>query len=201
VAVIVTVAVPRVAADVAENETVTVHVGAHGLFVKVAVTPVGSADVEKVTEPLPLTSVAVIEDEGLDAPCTTVKLLGEGVDRLKLKAGVATVSDRVVEWLAPPPVPVSVIVDVPRVAAEVAENDTVTVHVGLHGLLVNVAVTPPGRVDVEKVTDAGVPLTRVAVMDDDGLDKPCTTVRLLGDGVDSEKSKGGALTVRESVVA
>lgn len=202
VAVIVTVTVPRVAVDVAEKETVTVHVGLHGLLVNVAVTPVGSVDVVNVTGlVVPADSVAVIEDEGLDAPCTTVKLFGEGVDRLKLKAGVATVNDRVVEWLAPPPVPVMVIVDVPRVAADVAENDTVTVHVGLHGLLVNVAVTPPGRVDVEKVTDAGVPLTRVAVTDDDGLDNPCTTVRLLGDGVDSEKSKGGALTVRESVVA
>jgi hypothetical protein len=57
-----------VAVGVAENETVIVHVGLHGLFVNVAVTPVGSADVEKVTEPLPLTSVAVIEDEGLVAP-------------------------------------------------------------------------------------------------------------------------------------
>jgi hypothetical protein len=200
VAVIVTVTVPRVAVDVAEKETVTVHVGLHGLLVNVAVTPVGSVDVVNVTGVVvPADSVAVIEDEGLDAPCTTVKLFGEGVDRLKLKAGVATVNDRVVEWLAPPPVPVMVIVDVPRVAADVAENDTVTVHVGLHGLFVNVAVTPLGKADVEKVTDEVDPLTRVAVMDDDGLDAPCMTVRLLGDGVDNEKSKAGAATVNDSV--
>jgi hypothetical protein len=62
--------------------------------------------------------------------------------------------------------------DVPVVAVAVAENETVTVHVELHGLLVKVAVTPAGNVDVEKVTDAVVPLTRVAVMDDDGLVRP-----------------------------
>jgi hypothetical protein len=38
-----------VAVAVAVNETVTVQVGLQGLLVKVAVTPVGSAEVEKVT--------------------------------------------------------------------------------------------------------------------------------------------------------
>ncbi len=56
---------------------------------------------------------------------------------------------------------------VPKAAVDVAENDTVTVHVGLHGLLVNVAVTPVGRPDAENVTEAVVPLTRVATIDDD----------------------------------
>jgi len=58
-------------------------------------------------------------------------------------------------------------VTVPKAAVDVAENDTVTVHVGLHGLLVNVAVTPVGRPDAENVTEAVVPLTRVATIDDD----------------------------------
>jgi len=61
---------------------------------------------------------------------------------------------------------------VPRVAVAVAENDTMTVQVGLHGLLVNVAVTPVGRPDAENVTEDVVPLTRVASMDDDGLVDP-----------------------------
>jgi hypothetical protein len=95
--VIVTVTVPVVAVGVAENETVMVHVGVHGLFVNVAVTPVGSADVEKVIDAaVPLASVAVIEEDGLVAPCTTVKVPGVGVPRLKSKAA-ATVNDRVVE--------------------------------------------------------------------------------------------------------
>jgi len=63
-------------------------------------------------------------------------------------------------------------VTVPKAAVDVAENDTVTVHVGLHGLLVNVAVTPVGRPDAENVTEAVVPLTRVASIDDDELVEP-----------------------------
>jgi len=42
---------------------------------------------------------------------------------------------------------------VPSAAVAVAENETVTVQVGLHGLLVKEAVTPLGRPVVEKVTD------------------------------------------------
>jgi hypothetical protein len=65
----VTVVVPKLAVEVAENEMVMVHVGLHGLFVKVAVTPVGSAEVEKVIGVVvPLVRVAVIDDVGLVAP-------------------------------------------------------------------------------------------------------------------------------------
>jgi len=67
--VIVTVEVPVVAVAVAVNDTVAVQVGLHGLFPNVAVTPVGSVDVENVTEVVvPAARVAVIEDEGLVAP-------------------------------------------------------------------------------------------------------------------------------------
>jgi len=167
------VAVPRVAVDVAENATVTVQVGLHGLLVNVAVTPEGRPVAVKVTPVVvPLTSVAMIDDVGLVAPWTTVRLAGAGVDRLKSKAGAATVKDSVVEWLVVPPAALIVIVAVPIVAVAVAENDTVTVHVGLQGLFVNVAVTPFGNPAAENVTEAVVPLTRVAVIDDDGLDAP-----------------------------
>ncbi len=53
-----------------------------------------------------------------------------------------------------------------------AEKDTVTVQVGLHGLFVNVAVTPVGRPEAENVTEAVVPLTRVATIDDEEDVKP-----------------------------
>ncbi len=43
-------------------------------------------------------------------------------------------------------------VAVPITALVVAENETVTVHVGLQGLLVNAAVTPEGSPDAENVT-------------------------------------------------
>ncbi len=64
------------------------------------------------------------------------------------------------------------IVTVPRLAVVVAENETVTVQVGLQGLLVNVAVTPVGRPEAENVTGVVTPLTRVASMDDVGLVPP-----------------------------
>ena len=57
------------------------------------------------------------------------------------------------EWLAPPPLALIVTMLVPSAAVAVAENETVTVQVGLHGLLVKEAVTPLGRPVVEKVTD------------------------------------------------
>ncbi len=171
---IVTVAVPKAAVAVAEKETVTVHVGLQGLLVKVAITPVGRPEAEKVTGAVvPLTRVAVIDDDGLELPCTTVKLLGDGVDRLKSNAaGAATVNDKLVEWLAPPPDAAILTVVVPKVAVAVAEKDTVTVQVGLQELLVNVAVTPLGRPDAEKVTGVVVPETSVAVIDEERLVLP-----------------------------
>ncbi len=95
---IVTVTVPRVALAVAENDTVTVQVGLHGLFVKLAVTPVGRPDALKVTPVVvPLTRGASIDDDELVEPWITVRLPGDGVERLKSNAGAATVNDRVVE--------------------------------------------------------------------------------------------------------
>jgi hypothetical protein len=79
-------------------------------------------------------------------------------------------------------------------------NDTVTVQVGLHGLLVKVAVTPVGRTEVEKVTGVGVPLVSVAVIDDVRLVLPWITVKLLGEGVDNMKLNGGGDTVNDSDV-
>jgi hypothetical protein len=139
---------------VAVNEAVTVQVGLHGLMVKVAVTPAGKPDAEKVAGAVvPLTRVTVIEDMELVEPWTTVKLPGDGVERLKSNVGALTVNERDVVGLAPPPVAVIVTVIVPRVAVAVAENDTVTVHAGLQGLFVKEAVTPAGRPVAEKVTD------------------------------------------------
>jgi len=89
-------------------------------------------------------------------------------------------------------------VTVPKAAVAVAENDTVTVHAGLHGLLVNVAVTPLGRTEAENVTGVVVPLTRVASMDEDGLVLPWTTVRELGEGVERAKSNAGATTASDN---
>ena len=190
-ALIVTVTVPSVALEVAENVTVREHVGLHGLLVNVAVTPLGKPDAEYVTGVVvPLTNVAVMDEVGLAEPWTAVRALGDGTPRLKSNAaGAETVRERLVEWLAPPPETLMVIVDVPSVAVDVAEKWTVTVQVGLHELFVKVAVTPVGRPDAEKVTCAVVPLTNVASIEAEGLSPPWTTVKLLGEGVERLKSK------------
>ena len=84
------VVVAGLAEAVAENETVTVQVGLQGLFVKLAVTPIGSPEVENVTGTVvPVTRVAFIDAELLGPPCTTIRLFGEGVERLKSKVGAA----------------------------------------------------------------------------------------------------------------
>ncbi len=77
----------------------------------------------------------------------------------------------------------------------VAENVTVTVQVGSHGLVVKAAVTPVGRLEAVKVTAVEVPLTRVAVSDADALVEPCSTVNVVGEGVERLKSNAaGGLT-------
>ena len=67
--------------------------------------------------------------------------------------------------LVPPPEAVIETVDVPSVAPMVAENDTVSVQVGLQRLSLKVAVTPVGRPDTEKLRDDVVPETNVAVVE------------------------------------
>jgi hypothetical protein len=95
---------------------------------------------------------------------------------------------------------VIVTVTVPRAALAVAENDTVTVQVGLHGLFVKIAVTPVGKPDPLNITGVVVPLTRVASIDDDELVEPWTTLKLLGDGVERLKSKPADVTPRLNVL-
>src|SRR2546425_2839634 len=112
--------------------------------------------------------------------------------------GASTVNDRLVERVVPPPEASIETVLVPMVAVEVAENDTVAVQVGLQGLFVKVAVTPLGSPEAEKVTGPVAPETSVAVIDEEGLVEPWTTVRLPGDGVERLKSNagGGAVVQR-----
>ncbi len=91
---------------VAENERVIAHVGLHGLFVKVMLTPVGRPEAENVTVALvPLMNVVLIDDDGLVDPWTTAKLPGNGVERLKSKAGGVTVEESFQVSPKPPIVP------------------------------------------------------------------------------------------------
>lgn len=91
----------------AENETVTVQdgFGVHGTFVKVGVMPTGRVVLvtRKPRGPeVPLSTVAVIEDDSLVNPWVTVKLSGEGVDRLNVK-GTSMVREKLTVLVTPPP--------------------------------------------------------------------------------------------------
>ena len=84
---IVTVDVPVVAVLLAENVRALVPVV--GLVPKVAVTPLGSAEVDKVTLPVKLFNLlTVIVSALLVLPCVAVKVLTDP-DRLKSGAGGA----------------------------------------------------------------------------------------------------------------
>lgn len=96
-----------------------------------------------------------------------------------------------------PEVPVIVIVLVPVVAVLLAVKVRTLVEVV--GLVPNVAVTPLGRVEFDRVTDPVNPLLGVTVMVLLPL-VPCFTVKLVGEA-DSEKfGAAGALTVKLTVV-
>lgn len=114
--------------------------------------------------------------------------------------GASTVSDKVTEWLGVPldVAAVMVTVLVPRAVLALAVKETMTEHVGLHGLFVKLGVTPDGKPEAENVTSCDVPVVRVAVIDDNGLVPPRTTIRLPGEGFERLKSKlTGWLTTSE----
>ncbi len=73
-----------------------------------------------------------------------------------------TVSEIVVVWVRAPDVPVIVIVDVPTVAVPLAVSVKVLVPVVLAGL--NVAVTPAGRPEADRLTLPVNPFSGVTVM-------------------------------------
>ena len=88
-----------------------------------------------------------------------------------------TVSVRVVVFAKG--LPVIVTVDGPRVAVLVALSVSVLVQVGLHGLVVKVALTPVGSPLALRVTGWVVPDTRLLVSVVLPL-APCIRVRLVG---------------------
>jgi hypothetical protein len=172
--VTVTVAVPPVA--VAEAVKVNVLVDVPGFGLKLAVTPLGRPDAEKVTLPLkPFAGVIVIVLVPL-VPCTRLKLPGDA-EMVKLGAAV-TVRLIVVVWVMLPDVPVMVTVTVPSDAVALAVRVKVLELVAGFGL--KLAVTPVGRPDAERVTLPLNPLDGLTVIVLAPL-VPCTTLNVLGD--------------------
>ena len=154
-----------------------------GLVPNEAVTPLGRAEADSVTDPVkPPESVTVIVLVPL-VPCFTVRLAGDA-EREKLGVATAfTVSEMVVVWVSEPEVPVMVTVEVPVVAVELAVN--VTALVDVVGLVPKLAVTPEGNAEADRVTLPVNPPEGVTVIVLLPL-LPCVTVRLLGEA-ESEK--------------
>lgn len=173
---IVMVLVPVVAVLLAVNVRVLVDVV--GFVPNEAVTPLGRAELESVTDPVnPPESVTVIVLLPL-VPCLTVKLAGEAESE---KSGVATaftVSEIVAVCVSEPEVPVIVTVEVPVVAVELAVKVTELVEVV--GLVPKLAVTPDGRPEADNVTLPENPPEGLTVIVLLAL-LPCVTVTLEGE--------------------
>jgi hypothetical protein len=174
--VIVIVDVPVVAVLLAVKVKTLVEVV--GLVPNEAVTPEGRAELESVTLPVkPPLGVTVIVEEPL-LPCVTLKLLGEA-DSEKLGVAVAfTVRETEVVCDNVPDVPVIVTDFVPVVAVLLALK--VTTLLPVVGFVPNVAVTPAGRPDAERVTLPVKPFSLLTVIVLVPL-LPCVTVKLLGE--------------------
>lgn len=164
---------------------------------KLAVTPLGKPEAERLTEPLkPLTGVTVMVLVPL-LPWVMVRLAGEAESEKFGTAAAFTVRLMVVLCVSEPDVPVIVTVAVPVVAVLLAVNVTVLLVVVLPGL--KDAVTPLGRPEADKLTLPLNPLIGLTVMVLVPL-PPCVTETLVGEA-DSEKSAAaGAVTVRVTVV-
>ena len=176
VPVIVIVLVPVVAVLLAVNVRTLDPVV--GFVPNEAVTPLGRAELESVTDPVkPPEGVTEIVLLPL-VPCFTVKLLGEAESE---KFGVAvafTVNEIDVVWLRVPDVPVIVTDVVPVVAVELAVK--VTTLLPVVGFVPYVAVTPLGSAEFESVTEPVKPPDGVTVTVELPL-LPCVTLKLLGE--------------------
>lgn len=195
VPVMVTVAVPVVAVELAANVTVLDPVV--GLVPNEAVTPEGSPEAESDTDPVnPPESETVTVLLAL-LPCVTETLAGEAESEKFGVATAVTVSEIEVEWLSEPEVPVIVTVEVPVVAVALALKLTVLDPVV--GLVPNVAVTPEGRPEAESDTDPVNPPEGVIVTVLLPL-PPCATETLVGDAA-MEKFAAAAAGGRMQLLA
>ena len=186
---------PRVAIVLAARVNTLVDVVLEGL--KVAVTPDGSPDADRLTDPLKPFSGVTVMVLVLLVPCLMLSVAGEAASEKSATAGAFTVSVRVVVWVSVPETPVMVSMTVPVAAVLAAVSVNVLVDVVLAGL--KLAVTPDGSPLTERPTDPLKPFTGFTVM---VLDPafPCVMLSLVGEA-DSEKSgTGAAFTVKLRVV-
>lgn len=167
---------PVVAVLLADRISVLVLVVLLGL--NDTVTPAGKPEADNVTLELkPFCGVTVMVDVTLP-PCVRLNEFGDA-DNVKFGRSV-TVSETVVVCDKLPDVPVMVTVTVPRAAASPTVSVSVLVAFVFLGL--NVAVTPVGRPESEKLT---VPLKPFNGLTNTPLVTfaPWATLRLLGEAV------------------
>ena len=112
-----------------------------------------------------------------------------------------TVSETLALWVTLPPLPVTVIVEVPTIAVLSALN--VKVELPLPGAASEVglkaAVTPVGNPDTDRATaELKPPLTDVET--DVLLEPPWVTKTLVGEAVSAKSGAAAALMVKDSVV-
>jgi len=182
---------------IAELLTVNVNVLAEveEFGLRVAVTPVGRLDAEKLTVPVkPRIGLTVIVDVPV-LPRATLRLLGDA-ERLKFGPRF-TVRAIVVVCVRPPDVPVIVTVALPVVAVLLAVSVSVLVLVVLLGL--NDGVTPLGRPEADRLTLPPKPLCGLTVIVLVPL-LPWVIVTLLGDAERLKFCWPAAFTVRLTVV-
>jgi hypothetical protein len=142
----VTVALPVIAVPLAVSVKILELAVLPGL--KVAVTPLGKPEADRLTlllKPFCGVTVMVLTPA---APCAMVKVFGDA-ESTKF-GGAVTVSERVAALDRLPDVPVTVTVTVPVTATALAMSVNVLVLVVLLGL--KDAVTPLGRPDTDKPT-------------------------------------------------
>src|SRR5262249_27680312 len=130
-----------------------------GFGVNVLVAPAGRPDTLIVTAPVkpPVPSTFTVND--VDEPLTILRVAGVP---LREKSGTVTFNVNVVLWVTDPAA-VIVIVAGPDVADAPPASVTVVLHVGVHVVWLNDAVTPAGNPDAVQPTGSVGPSVQVAV--------------------------------------
>jgi hypothetical protein len=184
VAVTVKVAVRADAVEAADSVKVLLPLPGEAMLAgeKVAVTPAGTPPREKDTAELNAFTRAVVKVMDVVAPAVTLALLAPGVS-VKV-AGCEIVRLTVWVLVTPPPVAVTVSVEVPADAVEAAVNFKVLLPLPGEAILAGekLAVTPFGTPLMDRATAELNAFTRAVVKVMDAV-APAVTLALLAPGV------------------
>src|SRR5437867_4357824 len=165
VPVTVMVEVPVGVDDVVEIVSPLEQVGVHAVGENTAVAPEGNPEAEKATDcAVPETSVALMVLETW-SPWVTDLLPPFAREKLKEVVAGFTVKLKLVVLVTAPPMPVTVMVEVPVGVDDVVEIVRPLEQVGVHAVGENDAVAPVGSPEAEKATACAVPDTSAALME------------------------------------